>query len=185
MPLHVRGSRLHGANAYRLANSNGTAVLTTNHIGSHPVYQMRVNNSNTYNSNHVRLLSNFIINKLKHYATKNTIQKLGRMVNSVFNNRSGVQKGHLAQYTRNLELIKARVTPLREMRKLLENAGQNTRNINRQIAVEDALFTAATNQWVRHQNQIKYWRWVKNVVFPNVSRRFLSAVENKMSHHNK
>jgi len=171
MPVYRRGDNLHGANAYRLVNERGTPVLSSNNIGSHPIYMARVNQSNTHNRNHVNALSNYIANRLRNYSSPDTKRKLKNMANAIFNKRAGVQKGHEQNYLRKFALYKERVEPLRNLRKFLENQNQPVANITAQINAETAAYTAATNQWVRHQNQLKYWRWVKNVVVPAVHRK--------------
>ena len=171
MPLYRRGSNLHGANAYRLVNQHEATILSSNNIGSHPVYTARVNESNTYNRAHVNMLSNYIANRLRNYSSPNTKRKLKNMTNAIFNKRAEVQKGHEQNYMRKFALYKERVETLRSLRKFLENQHQPVANITSQINAETAAYTAATNQWVRHQNQLKYWRWVKNVVVPAVYRK--------------
>jgi iron uptake system EfeUOB component EfeO/EfeM len=171
MPLYVKGRDLHGANAFRLENARGERVLTSNMIGGHPVYTSRVNQSNTTNKNHIRVLSNYIANRLRNYSSPNTKRKLQGMMNSVFNKRTSNQKGYQEQYLRDLARYKERVEPLRNLRKFLANYNQPINNITQQINAETAAFTAATERWVRHQDQIKYWRWVKNTVVPEVLRK--------------
>jgi|688.fasta_scaffold39394_2 hypothetical protein len=171
MPLEFKGSGLHGAAAYRLENARGDRVLTANNIGSHPVYKARGNMSNTTNENHVKALSNYIVRRLRNHSSPNTKLKLRRMMNAVFNARSAVQGTYEQQYLRNLNMIKQRLEPMRNLRKFLENEGQPVENLTQRINAETAAFTAATNKWVRHQDQIKYWRWVKNAVVPEVLRK--------------
>lgn len=175
MPVFRKGSALHSNNVYRLTNANGAPIVTANNIGSHPVYRIRINASNTHNKNHVKMMSNYLLGKLKNYASKNTHQKLKHMVNGVLNHRISNQKGFEAAYLRNLNRVKSRLEPMRIQRRALENANLPTQNINRLIKAEEDAFTAATARWVEHQKQIKYWRWIKNAVVPTVSRRMMAS----------
>jgi len=149
---------------------NGRTLLSSNMLGSHPVYIQRVNQSDTYNRNHVITLSQYIVNALGNHASENTIRKLDGMVGNIYNRRNTVQKGYKANYNRKFAAIQATLTQLRAERKNRANRGQSVAALNQRIAAAEAQYTANTNQWVRHQNQLKYWRWIRNVVLPSAKK---------------
>ena len=170
MPIYRCGSSLHGTNAFSLCTMNGRTLISSNTIASHPVYRLRVNASDTYNAEHVAMLAEYIINALRNHASENTVRKLNGMIQNIYNMRNNAQKGYKANYYRKFANIKATLTRLRAERRNREARNLSTRNINRQISNAEAAFTANTNQWVRHQDQIKYWRWVRNIVLPEAKK---------------
>jgi len=173
MPLEIKGNSLHGGQAYRLENESKYRVLNSNDISGHPVYKKRLENianKDPFNVNkaHAETLSNFIANKLRFYASPDTKMKLERLIDLILRKRESKQNEYKARYMQNLALYKERVETLRAIRKFLENYKQPVKDVTAQIENETRAFTHATNLWVRHQDQIKYWRWIKTAVVPRV-----------------
>jgi len=170
MQIYRCGGRLHGPNAFSLCTMNGRTLLSSNMLGSHPVYSLRVNQSATYNNQHKTMLRNFIVNSVRNHASEDTIRKLDGMIRNIYEARNVVQKGYKANYNRKFAAIQAALTRLRAERRNREQRHQPLGNLSNRIRNAEAQYTANTNQWVRHQAQLKYWRWIRDVVLPEAKR---------------
>lgn len=198
MPVYLKGRHLHAhhGNQYRLENASGTVLLTHNNIASHRAYRNLLNPSKTNNKNEMRNLGRYIANKIRNERNVgNTKRKLTSMVEKILNHRTANTKPYENEYLAALETYRARVEPLRAARdphfkfanKLkqiikkggtltstekgqLRNANRISNHYTRLINAEDRLYDRAVKRWVEHQAQIKYWKWVRNRVLPEVKR---------------
>lgn len=198
MPLYLRGRNLHAhqPNQYRLENESGNVVLTHNNISSHPVYRSLLNTTKPNNKKEVRRLGKYIANKVwDELNIGNTKRKLNSMVEKILNHRVSNSKPYQAEHLRAMETYRARVAPLWATRRphfnmanrltefknkggVLSNQGKavlaEATRINtyykKLINAEEKVYERAVKKWLDHQAQIKYWKWVKDRVIPEVKR---------------
>ena len=192
MPLQLKGRNLHGhqPNQYRLENALGRVVLTHNNIASHSAYSSLLNTRKYNDKNEARNLGEYIAQKVRNERNLgNAKLKFSSMVERILNHRESNQKRFQPEYLRAMETFRWRVEPLRAERRALSNiadklqkrrgltaeekaqlryANGRTKYLSALLKQEEDDYSRAVKRWTDHQDQIRYWKWVRNRVVPQV-----------------